>query len=320
MKGSETLKAKTQSKNKVQTNRTFLQRLSLQKQLIIMSIPFVLHRILFSYIPLKGWLMAFQNFKPSKGLLAQDWVGLKWFKQLFSDTVFITDIRNTLAMSFINLSLGFITAIMLALLLNEIKNIYAKRFIQTVSYMPHFLSWVIVAGLVQNMLSTDSGIVNDILIKVGLASKPIPFLSESKYFWGIVGASNVWKEVGWNTIIYLAAMSSIDPSLYEAASMDGAGRYNKMLHITLPGIKATFMMLLIMNIGHLLEAGFEIQYLLGNGLISNVSETIDIYVLKYGIQLGNYSLGTAAGIFKSVVSITLVFMANKLAGSDNKLI
>ncbi|MGN0180957.1 MAG: ABC transporter permease [Candidatus Ornithomonoglobus sp.] len=316
------LKTKIAKKEKKQegTGRSLWQKISIQKQLIFMSVPFLIHRIIFSYVPLKGWVMAFQNYKPSKGWFEQEWVGLKWFKQLFSDAVFITDIRNTLAMSIINLSLGFITAIVLALLLNEIKNSFAKRFIQTVSYMPHFLSWVIVAGLVQNMLSTESGIVNDILLKLGMTDRAIPFLSEPKYFWGIVGVSNVWKEVGWNTIIYLAAMSSIDPSLYEACEMDGGGRYMKMLHITLPGIKTTFMMLLIMNIGHVLEAGFEIQYLLGNGLISSVSETIDIYVLKYGIQIGNYSLGTAAGIFKSVVSIILIVIANKLAGEENRLI
>ena len=320
MKTAVKSKKHPKSPGEIKTNRSFVQRMGLQWQLILMSIPFLIHRIIFSYVPLKGWLMAFQNYKPAKGWLDQEFVGLKWFKQLFSDTVFITDIRNTFAMSLINLSLGFITAIALALLLNEIKNTFAKRFVQTVSYMPHFLSWVIVAGLVQNMLSTDSGIVNDLIVKLGISDTKIPFLSEPKYFWGIVGASNVWKEVGWNTIIYLAAMSSIDPSLYEAASMDGAGRFMKMFHVTLPGIKTTFMMLLIMNIGHILEAGFELQYLLTNGLISSVSETIDIYVLKYGIQIGNYSLGTAAGIFKSVVSITLVFIANKLAGEENKLI
>ncbi len=320
MKTAVKSKKHPKSPEEIKTNRSFVQRMGLQWQLILMSIPFLIHRIIFSYVPLKGWLMAFQNYKPAKGWLDQEFVGLKWFKQLFSDTVFITDIRNTFAMSLINLSLGFITAIALALLLNEIKNTFAKRFVQTVSYMPHFLSWVIVAGLVQNMLSTDSGIVNDLIVKLGISDTKIPFLSEPKYFWGIVGASNVWKEVGWNTIIYLAAMSSIDPSLYEAASMDGAGRFMKMFHVTLPGIKTTFMMLLIMNIGHILEAGFELQYLLTNGLISSVSETIDIYVLKYGIQIGNYSLGTAAGIFKSVVSITLVFIANKLAGEENKLI
>lgn len=320
MKTAVKSKKHSKSPEEIKTNRSFVQRMGLQWQLILMSVPFLIHRIIFSYVPLKGWLMAFQNYKPAKGWLDQEFVGLKWFKQLFSDTVFITDIRNTFAMSLINLSLGFITAIALALLLNEIKNTFAKRFVQTVSYMPHFLSWVIVAGLVQNMLSTDSGIVNDLIVKLGISDTKIPFLSEPKYFWGIVGASNVWKEVGWNTIIYLAAMSSIDPSLYEAASMDGAGRFMKMFHVTLPGIKTTFMMLLIMNIGHILEAGFELQYLLTNGLISSVSETIDIYVLKYGIQIGNYSLGTAAGIFKSVVSITLVFIANKLAGEENKLI
>lgn len=298
----------------------FLRKISVQKQLVFMSLPFLIHRLIFSYLPLKGWVMAFQNYKPAKGMFDQTWVGLKWFKQLFSDTVFITDIRNTLAMSLINLVLGFVTSIILALLLNEVKNTYAKRFVQTVSYMPHFLSWVIVAGLVQNMLSVESGIVNDMILKLGISDKPIPFLSDTKYFWGIVGISNVWKEVGWNTIIYLAAMSSIDPSLYEACEIDGGGRYMKMLHITLPGIKTTFMMLLIMNIGHILEAGFEIQYLLGNGLVSHVSETIDIYVLKYGIQMSNYSLGTAAGIFKSVVSIILLFIANKVAGKENKLI
>lgn len=298
----------------------FFRKLSVQKQLVIMSVPFLIHRLIFSYAPLKGWVMAFQNYKPAKGMFDQEWVSFKWFQQLFSDDVFLTDIRNTLAMSVINLVLGFVTSIALALLLNEIKNTYAKRFVQTVSYMPHFLSWVIVAGLVQNMLSVDSGIVNDLLLKFGITERSIPFLSEPKYFWGIIGVSNVWKEVGWNTIIYLAAMSSIDTSLYEACEIDGGGRYMKMLHVTLPGIKTTFMMLLIMNIGHILEAGFEIQYLLGNGLVSEVSETIDIYVLKYGIQIGNYSLGTAAGIFKSFVSIVLLFFANKLAGKENKLI
>ena len=241
---------------------------------------------------------------------------------MFSDNIFLLDIRNTLVMSVINLVLGFITSILLALLLNEVKNIFFKRTIQTISYMPHFLSWVIVAGIVQNALSTDSGIVNDLLLRFGIIDSPVGFLGETKYFWGIVGATNVWKEVGWNTIIYLAAMSSIDPALYEAASIDGAGRYNKMLHVTLPAIKSTFIILLIMNIGHILEAGFEIQYLLGTGPVQSVSETIDIFVLKYGLQKGDYGLATAAGIFKSIISIVLVFGANWISGKlgEEKLI
>ena len=279
-----------------------------------MSMPMVLLKILFAYVPLVGWVMAFQNYKPAKSFFDQEWVGLDKFKFLFSDAVFLHDIRNTLAMSLINLVLGFVTSILLALLLNEIKNMVFKRTIQTISYMPHFLSWVIVAGIVQNVLSTDSGIINDLMLRIGVIDSPVNFLGEPKYFWGIVGASNVWKEVGWNTIIYLAAMSSIDPALYEAASIDGAGRFNKIIHVTVPAIKSTFVMLLIMNIGNVLNAGFEVQYLLGNGPVQEVSETIDIFVLKYGMQKNDYALGTAAGIFKSVISVVLVFGANWISG------
>lgn len=287
-----------------------------------MSMPMVLLKILFAYVPLVGWVMAFQNYKPAKSFFDQEWVGLDKFKFLFSDAVFLHDIRNTLAMSLINLVLGFVTSILLALLLNEIKNMVFKRTIQTISYMPHFLSWVIVAGIVQNVLSTDSGIINDLMLRIGVIDSPVNFLGEPKYFWGIVGASNVWKEVGWNTIIYLAAMSSIDPALYEAASIDGAGRFNKIIHVTMPAIKSTFVMLLIMNIGNVLNAGFEVQYLLGNGPVQEVSETIDIFVLKYGMQKNDYALGTAAGIFKSVISVVLVFGANWISGKlgEDKLV
>ena len=151
-------------------------------------------------------------------------------------------------------------------------------------------------------------------MRIGVIKSPINFLGNPKYFWGIVGLTNVWKEVGWNTIIYLAAISAIDPALYEAASVDGAGRFNKILHVTLPALKSTFVILLIMNIGHILDAGFEVQYLLGSGPVQDVSETIDIFVLKYGLQMNDYSLGTAAGIFKSIISIILVFSANWISG------
>ncbi len=278
-----------------------------------MSIPIVIYKIIFSYVPLTGWLMAFQNYKPNKGIWGSEWVGLDQFIFLFKDETFLRDIRNTFAMSVINLVLGFVTAIFFAILLNEIKNLKCKKVIQNISYLPHFLSWVIVASMVSSVLSTENGIINELLMFLGFIDKPIAFLSEPKYFWGIVGGANVWKEMGWNTIIYLAAITAIDPTLYEAASVDGAGRFRKILHITLPSIKSTFVILLIMNLGHILEAGFEIQYLLGNGLVVDYSETIDIFTLKYGIQMNNYSLGTAAGIFKSIVSVVLVFTANKIA-------
>jgi putative aldouronate transport system permease protein len=269
--------------------------------------------ILFSYVPIWGWTMAFQNYKPARSFFQQDFVGLRWFTLLFSDENFLRVLRNTIAMSFINMALGYITAIVFALLLNELKKIAFKRVIQTISYLPHFLSWIIVTGLVATMLSVENGAVNDVLLFLGLIKKPILFLSEPKYFWGIVGLTYVWKEVGWNTIIYLAAMAGIDPALYEAAEIDGCNRYHKMWFITLPGIKSTIVIMMIMSIGHILDAGFELQYLLKNGLIQDVAETIDIYVIKYGIENFNYSLATAAGMFKNMVNISLIFIANWLA-------
>lgn len=295
-----------------------------QKELMFMSVPFLAYIILFAYAPIWGWLMAFQNYRPGLSFFKQQWVGLIQFKNLFSYMGFIQVLRNTVAMSLINLVLGMICPIILALLLNEIKNMYFKRTVQTISYLPHFLSWIIATGIVADVLSTDPaiGIINNLLMNFHIVSQPILFLGIPKLFWGIVGVSTVWKEVGWGTIIYLSAIASIDPALYEAAEIDGAGRFQKMLHITLTGIKATVIVLLIMNVGHILDAGFEIQYFLGNGLVSDYSKTIDIFVLDYGINQFNYSLATAAGIFKSAVSITMLLLANFIAGkvSDEKLI
>jgi len=291
--------------------KPFFYRLSRQRQILFMSLPIVLYIILFVYVPLWGWTMAFQRYRPNRGFFQQQWVGLEWFRFLFKDKVFLRDVRNTIAMSVINTSLGFITAIGFALLLNEVRKIMFKRFVQTISYLPHFLSWVIVTGLVSQMLTTDSGAVNSAFMALGLIKEPILWLSEPKYFWGIVGVTYVWKEVGWNTIIYLAAIAGIDPNLYEAAEIDGCNRYQKMWRITLPCIKPTIIILLIMSVGHILDAGFELQYLLRNGLVMDVSDTIDVYVLIYGLK--NFSLGTAAGMFKNFVNITLIFVANEIA-------
>lgn len=297
----------------VVTKTPLMKRLRSQKQLMFMSLPIVAYILVFSYYPIWGWVMAFQNYSPAKKFSQQEWVGLKHFKFLLTDDAFLNVLRNTIAMSLINMILGFVTAIVFAILLNEIKHKLYKRTIQTISYLPHFLSWIIVTGIVASSLSVDGGIVNVVLMKLGFIKEPIMWLSVPEYFWGIVGASHVWKEVGWNAIIYLAAITSIDPSLYEAAEIDGANRYKKMLYVTLPGIKSIVIILLIMNMGWILEAGFEVQYLLGNGVVVDWSQTIDIFVLKYGLQIGNYSLATAAGIFKTVVSITLIFAANSIS-------
>ncbi len=289
-----------------------LRRLKGQGELAWMSVPLILYIILFTYVPLSGWVMAFQNYRPAKPFGQQAWVGLQWFQFLFSDDQFLMTMRNTLAMSIINLTLGFTFAIGLALLLNEVKNRNVKRVAQTISYLPHFLSWVVVASLVSTMLASD-GVFNKILLELGLIKQPVVWLGAPKAFWWIVGFSNVWKEVGWNTIIYLAAMSAIDPALYEAAEIDGCNRLGRMWHVTLPGIKPTIVVLLIMNLGWIMESGFEVQYLLGNGMNQDYSQSIDIYVVKYGLKLGNYSLATAAGMFKSSVNIGLLLAANAIS-------
>ncbi len=280
--------------------------------LLIIAALFVIYGIVFYYLPLFGWIMAFQNYKIKDGIFGSEFVGLRWFKFLFSDATFVRVIRNTLCMGVINLVATTITAIGFAILLNEVRNTFGKKLVQTISYLPHFLSWIVVTGIIADALSLN-GIVNEVLVNLHILKSPISFFMYKKYFWGIVAFSNVWKETGWNAIIYLATIASIDPALYEAAAMDGAGRWQKIKHITLPGLRPTIIILLIMNIGNVINAGFEVQYLLGNGLLKPVSETIDIYVLNYGVGKMNYSLGTAGGVFKTFVSIVLIVVFNFVA-------
>lgn len=284
-----------------------------QKYLILMSLPFVIWVIVFKYIPLWGWSMAFQNFKFSKGLFGQEWVGLKHFIELFQDDRFYMVLRNTIAMSFLNITIAFVMPILFAILINELRGKLFKSTVQTISYLPHFVSWVIVAGIVTKMLSADGGAINDFLISIHLIEKPILFLMQPKLFWWIVLASNIWKEMGWNSILFLAAISGISQELYEAAKVDGAGRFKQMLHITLPGIRPTIVVILVLSIGNLINIGFEQQFLLGNAVVQKTSEVLDLYSLNYGIALGRLSYGTAIGMFKSVVSILLLVSANKVA-------
>ncbi len=275
--------------------RTLLQ----QKYLYLMSIPFVAWVFLFNYIPIWGWTMAFQRYRPGKSFMKQEWVGLDNFRELFHDERFYMALKNTLAMSFMGLFAGFTIPILFALLLNELRRQMFKRIVQTVSYLPHFVSWVVVAGIINKMMSIDGGI-NGLLMNLHIITEPIQFLAKADWFWGIVTASDVWKETGWNSIIYLAAMTGIDPELYEAARVDGAARIRQMWHITLPGIRTTIIILLIMSIGNLINIGFEKQFLLSNPIVADKAETLDLYALNYGLQLGRYSFGTAINIFNSV--------------------
>lgn len=301
------------SPNKPTGVKLFFTTLMQQKTLMLMSLPFVIWVLIFKYMPLWGWTIAFQQYKPALSMWEQTWIGWEHFNFLFSDPVFYRVMRNTLAMSVINMVLGFGTAIGLALLFNELKNLLFKRVVQTISYLPYFISWVVAASIVSTALHIDGGIVNEVLMKLGIIQEPVMWLGIGEIFWWVHGGIDVWKNVGWNTIIYLAAMTSIDPGQYEAAEMDGAGRMRRIWHITLPGIRPVIIVLMIMNIGYLLESGFESQYLLMNSLTRSHAENLDIFVLRYGINLGNYSLATAAGIFKTVISFILLFAANNLA-------
>jgi putative aldouronate transport system permease protein len=283
-----------------------------QRFLFLMSVPFVIWLIIFHYIPIWGWTMAFQKYKPGKSFSEQTWVGFDNFVTLFHEPHFYLVLRNTLAMSFLSLIVGYTVPILFAILLNEVRVMSIKRTMQTISYLPHFVSWVIVAGLVTKMLSTDGGIVNQLLLTLHVIDKPIQFMAQGKWFWGIVTVSDMWKETGWNSIIYLAAISGIDPELYEAATMDGAGRFRRIWHITLPGIRQTIMVMMILSIGWLMSIGFEKQFLLGNPIVKDYSEVLDLYVLNYGINLGRFSYGTAVGMFNSLVSIVLLFSANRI--------
>ncbi|MDI9482890.1 MAG: ABC transporter permease subunit [Bacillota bacterium] len=278
-----------------------------------MSLPFVIWVIIFKYIPLWGWTMAFQQYIPGKGFFQQEWVGLKYFIIMFQDNYFYLVLRNTLAMSILSLIFGFTLPIVLAILLNEITKQTFKRMVQTISYLPHFVSWVIVASLFNKMLSIDDGVVNNILMALRIVEQPVQFMAKPNFFWGIVTFADVWKEIGWNSIIFLAAIAGISPELYESAMVDGAGRFKKIWHITLPGILPTVMVILIMSIGNLINIGFEKQFLMRNSLVRDYSDVLDLYILDYGISAGRWAFGTAAGMFKSLVSIILVFTANGIS-------
>jgi len=297
--------------------KSLLKQLSEQRYLLLLSIPFVVWLVVFKYIPLAGWIMAFQDFKPHLGAFDQAWVGLKHFRDLFKAPMFYQALQNTLGMSFLGLVFGFFTSIGFALLLNELRFLPFKRFTQTVSYLPHFVSWVVAANIVTSMLSIN-GPINELLLSLKVISAPVNFMGKPEHFWILVTLADVWKEMGWSAIIYLAAMTGIDSQIYEAAEIDGVNRVQKIWYVTLPGISSTIIILLILSIGNIINIGFEKQMLLGNAVTSTKALVLDKYALDFGIGLFRYSYGTAIGIFKSVVSIGMLFLANYLAKRSGK--
>lgn len=304
----ENLGRKSESKPKL------FAKLSRQWDVQLMVVPALLFIVVFSYIPMYGVLMAFQDYNIFQGFLKSPWVGFKHFEMFFQAPEFWSIIRNTLVISLLKLAVGFPAPILLALMLNEVRNRTFKRTVQTISYLPHFISWVIVSGFVTSLLSTDNGSLNLALQELNLIGDPINFLSIPEYFWTILVTTGVWKEIGFSSIVYLAAIAGVDPQLYEAAAMDGASRLRQMFFITLPSIMPVIIVFMILNIGNLLNAGFEDILLLGsNPVVRDVADVIDTYVYRLGIQNTRYSYATAVGLFKGVLSVALLATANYAA-------
>lgn len=268
----------------------------------------------FRYAPMVYILQAFKQNNIIKPLFEIPWAknnGFEWFIKAFQNRDFLYSLRNTITLNLLDLLLGFPAPILLALLLNELAFKRFKRITQTIVYLPHFLSWIIISGLALRLLAPNDGLVNILLNKAGMG--PIHFLDDKNNWVWTYAALGIWKEAGWNTIIYLAALTGINPELYEAASVDGAGRFRKIWHVTLPGLRSTIITLLIMNLGRILGSEFDRPYALSNKLVSSVSNTIAIFVYQNGIKGSQFSLTTAVGLFQSVIGVFFLLGANKVA-------
>lgn len=287
--------------------------------LYILMIPGILYMLIFNYTPMAGLVMAFEDFSPYNGdtaiqaLFGSPFAGLKYFEKLFTGPDFWRLLRNTLAISLANLIFAFPAPIILALLLNELRCKWFKRFSQTLVYIPHFVSIVIVAALTYQLFSTTDGVAYHMLVQVFGKQNAPDIMSDPKLFSTMIVGQNLWKETGYGTIIYLAALSSVDTQLYEAAKIDGAGRWQLMWHVTLPAVRGTIILMLIMKVGSLLNTGYEQIFLMQNAMNRSVSDVFDTYIYTKGIVNGQYSLATAAGLFKSIVSMVMVVGANKIA-------
>ncbi|MFC5465906.1 ABC transporter permease [Lederbergia graminis] len=283
--------------------------------------PALLFLAIFAYIPMYGVIIAFKEYDLFLGITDSPWVGLAHFREFFVDPNFTNVLKNTLAINTLLLFFGFPAPIIFALLLNEIMNKRFKAFVQTISYLPHFVSWVIFGGFIMNVLSPTNGVINILLMKMGIVEQAINFMGEAQYFWFILVIGEMLKGLGWGAIIYIAAISGVDPQLYEAATMDGAGRFQKMWYITLPSILGTVVIMFIFAVSAILSTGFEQILVLQNPLNLETSETLDTYVYKTGLQQMRYSYSTAVGLAKSVVALILLIVANYLSKkiTDNSL-
>ena len=295
-------------KKKKGSLKSYLKRYWTLYLLLVLPIAFF---IIFRYIPMAYIQMAFKDYNFSKSIWEMDWAGLKYFAQAFANRDFWTALRNTVVLNGLDLIVSFPAPILLALLLNELRHRRFKRVTQTVAYMPHFLSWVVIYGLALQLLATSTGFVNNVID--GFGGERINFLGEPGKWIGTYVISGVWQSVGWNTIIYLAAITAINPELYEAAAVDGAGRFRRMWHITLPGIRSTAVVLFIMSVGRIVGGEMDRPFAMRNLLVKDVADTIAIFVYLHGPRSMQFELATAVGLFQSVVCVIFLFAANALA-------
>lgn len=296
------------------TGREYLRRLSADirrdRWLYALLVPGVVYFLVFKYLPMWGVVMAFENYVPFSGVFGSEWVGMKWFGYFFSSPAWTRYLANTLVLSLMNIVFYFPAPIILALLLNEMQSLRYKKVLQTLLYVPHFISIVIVVSITF-VIFGSSGIIYRLTEK--MLGQPIKYLSDPGVFrWMIIGQT-VWKESGWGTIIFLAALTNVDVQLYEAAMVDGAGRLRRLWHITLPAIRSTIVLMLILRMGSMLDTGYDHLILMANSLNRNVSQTLDVFVYEQGLKNGQYSYASAVGLMKAVVSVTLVVSANKIA-------
>lgn len=289
---------------------SILKKVVKQKALWLMALPGIIWYFIFCYVPMYGLIIGFKNFSPFRGIMKSPWVGFKWFQQFFSSQFFWPLIRNTLLLNIYSILFSFPIPIILALFLNEIQHSWFKRTGQTISYLPHFISTVVIVGMVTNFL-TPGGIVNNFLNLFGV--KPINFLVKPEWFRTIYIASGIWQSAGWGSIIYLAAIGGIDQELYEAATVDGANKIRQLWHVTIPCIAPTIIILLILNVGHILSIGYEKILLLYNPSTYETADVINTYVYRRGIISGEFSFGAAVGLFQSVVNFITVVAANKIS-------
>lgn len=279
-------------------------------QLYLMFLPVAVLLLIFNYFPMYGVTLAFKDFNPRLGIFGSKWIGFEHFQTLFTDPYFLKVLWNTIRISLLKFAIGFPVPIILTLMLNEVKNAKFKRTVQTVSYLPYFISWVVVSGILINIFSIDGGQVNKLIQTLG--GEQVNFFGDSNAFLTLLVISDIWKNAGWGTVIYFAAIANINPELYEAAMIDGANRFQRMRHITLPGMVPALSINLIFSCSSLLSAGFDQIFNLYNPVVYKVADIIDTYIFRIGISDGNYGISTALGLFNSVISVTLILVVNKV--------